>query len=404
MFKELLHYLKGYPIEIRSETHRLTLLKEARYFHFKGLEQRLLPHEISYNASRQSKDILLRLEDIRQSGISFVSDTDNNIYVDESSSLSGRNGKGSVSASNNLSAGTVRYSRPYVDDDSYELVLETSDGTTILDLEEMRVAFSGQTKARVASLLQVIVNKMNLPTTQPLGLMLMTTGGGLAAQPASPSLSGLSDEHIRVRFDNSTHVELDGQILDSTNISSLTFTLSLSKSTSNIYMNEMKSKNKSTAFSVQNPSKRRKLDSINDVYDNENDVTNNNLYDNQDNAINVENNYDKNEGQNEKNNVYDNNHAQSTTDNSRTSGDGTHFAADDTAKAKKWTVIRAQWRIRIEPTLKPSSVTRNDSTTSAATTTSDSNNSIGVEVIFCVVRLDALSGEKARNERRGFLT
>ena len=45
----------------------------------------------------------------------------------------------------------------------------------------MRASFADQTKARVASLFQVIANKMGLPaTTQPLGLMMVERGGGIA--------------------------------------------------------------------------------------------------------------------------------------------------------------------------------------------------------------------------------
>ncbi|TKA55084.1 hypothetical protein B0A55_12465, partial [Friedmanniomyces simplex] len=74
-FADLLHILKGYPVEVRSENHRTELLRDARYFHLKGLEQRLIPHTISYNLARKQSEILVRLEDIRQSGVSFVSDT-----------------------------------------------------------------------------------------------------------------------------------------------------------------------------------------------------------------------------------------------------------------------------------------------------------------------------------------
>ena len=37
-FAEILHLLRGYPVTIRDETHRAELLRDARYFNFKGLE------------------------------------------------------------------------------------------------------------------------------------------------------------------------------------------------------------------------------------------------------------------------------------------------------------------------------------------------------------------------------
>ena len=406
MFKELLHYLKGYPIEVRSEAHRATLLKEARYFHFKGLEQRLLPHEISFNASRQDYDIFLRLEDIRQSGISFAPDTSNSNQIDNPSSPSKRNVEVPISISNIPSAGTVRYSRPYVDEDSYGLVFETSDETTILDLEEMRVAFSGQTKARVASLLQVMVNKMNLPATQPLGLMLMTTGNGLAAQPSNPSLSGLSDECIRVRFDSSTHAELDGKTLD---MATLRFLISPSSSPShlrsnlNSYVDENISGNKNSAFQpsiIQNqrPPKRRKLDSVGVIHSGKNMRKGDYLHDSEDTTT--------NSGVNNADNVINDNAifaaaaATKNTTYSASTINNDQTAALFAEKGKTWMISRAQWRVRVELT-----TSRHDSSASAATAaTLGDGNDAGMEVTFYASRLDALSGERARNARRGFLT
>ena len=65
-FADLLHFLKGYPVEVRGDEHRTELLRDARYFHLKGLEQRLIPHHISYNLARKTTEILVRLEDLRQ--------------------------------------------------------------------------------------------------------------------------------------------------------------------------------------------------------------------------------------------------------------------------------------------------------------------------------------------------
>ena len=75
-FAELLRMMQGYEVEIRGEEHRANLLRDARYYHFKGLEQKLVPCEMSYNLKRGQNEILMRLEDIRQSGISFLADED----------------------------------------------------------------------------------------------------------------------------------------------------------------------------------------------------------------------------------------------------------------------------------------------------------------------------------------
>ena len=74
-FADLLSVLKGYPLKIRDEEHRAELLRDARFFHLKGLEQRLIAHHISYNLERQQSEIVIRLENIRQSGVSFVADS-----------------------------------------------------------------------------------------------------------------------------------------------------------------------------------------------------------------------------------------------------------------------------------------------------------------------------------------
>ena len=402
MFKELLHYLKGYPIEVHNETHRATLLKEARYFHFKGLEQRLLPYEISFNASSKNSEIFLRLEDIRQSGISFATDTSISNQNNESFSHLSRNAKASTTASSNSSTGIVRYSRPYVDDEAYDLVIETSDAATILNLEEMRVVFSGQTKARVASLLQIMVNKMNLPATQPLGLMLMTTGSGLAAQPASPSLSGLSNDRIRVRFDTSTHIQLDGETLDPASSSSLTAPLSSSSHTLN-HLNSRVAEESSghgnsaaqmAAGPTERPSKRRKLGSVGVIQNDENVQTNsNNTHASGDVTMNRE--LEKDDDDVKATDVRKNAYSIPATLRAQP-------ASANVENLKTWTIVRAQWRIRVEATAGRGG-TSGSGADVGADVLSDGNPS-GVEVVFCAVRLDALSGERARNARRGFLT
>ena len=76
----------------------------------------------------------------------------------------------------------------------------------------MRAEFFGEAKARISSLFQVVANKMNLPTNQPLGLMM--SSGGAAAQPVSPANTPLSEERVKIRIDRDTHVILDGEDYD----------------------------------------------------------------------------------------------------------------------------------------------------------------------------------------------
>jgi hypothetical protein len=212
-FADLLHILKGYPVKIRDEEHRQELLRDARYFHLKGLEQRLIPHEISYNLARQRTEILLRLEDIRQSGVSFVSDA-------SGQSSTATSPDASETSSTPSGPGWVHYQRPYVDSESYCLIVEIAgDESTFLSIAPGsptsparlgRATFHKQTLARVTSLFSVIANKMNLPITQPLGLMMIERGAGVASLPVSPGNTGVSEERVKVRIGIDADVTLDG--------------------------------------------------------------------------------------------------------------------------------------------------------------------------------------------------
>ncbi|KAF2843509.1 hypothetical protein M501DRAFT_994453 [Patellaria atrata CBS 101060] len=227
IFAELLHILKGYPVHVRNEAHRAELLRDARYFNLKGLEQRLIRCGISYSLTRDQTEILIRLDDIRQSGISVALDSivDDANTPPSSTAHLGLPGSKPTTPSHNVVinnshpgvavlSGSIKYSRPYVDDTSHVLILETSNESARLDLQAMRAEFVGQTKARIASLFQIIANKMNLPATQPLGLMMMASGGGVAAQPPSPANSGVSEHLVKIRVDDDACILLDGEELD----------------------------------------------------------------------------------------------------------------------------------------------------------------------------------------------
>ncbi|MCJ1390343.1 hypothetical protein MMC18_003202 [Xylographa bjoerkii] len=188
-FSELLHLLRGYPLHIRNNDHRAELLRDCRYFHLRGLEQKLIMHHISYNVERQKSEIILRLEDIRQSGISFVGDA-------------------SPSDRSPL-CGWVNYMRPFVDESSHELIVEVGDESLKIDFRSKRGDFYGNAKARITSLFQVVANKMNLPTNVPLGLMLPL--GGVAAQPVSPGNTPLSEDKVKVCIERDAHILLDGE-------------------------------------------------------------------------------------------------------------------------------------------------------------------------------------------------
>ncbi|KAF2442916.1 hypothetical protein P171DRAFT_433289 [Karstenula rhodostoma CBS 690.94] len=238
-FGELVRMLQGYPVDIRNDVHRSQLLRDARYFHLRGLEQRLIPCETSYNLRRGQSEILVRLDDIRQSGVSFTPDT----LSSNPASSSGSNAPSQLGispapsskptspspsfGSSQFKAGTVSYARPYTDDHASTniLILElSSNESTTLHLPvdppratsstepitlNLRATFHGNVLARITSLFSVIASKMGLPATQPLGLMMMQSGGGVAAQPVSPANSGVSERRVRVRLDPECYLEID---------------------------------------------------------------------------------------------------------------------------------------------------------------------------------------------------
>jgi hypothetical protein len=211
-FGELIRVLQGYNVEIRNDVHRSQLLRDARYFHLKGLEQRLIPHEISYNLARQQSEILIRLEDIRQSGISFTPD-------------SAHSSSETTVPITTPKSGFVSYARPYTNDaeTNHSLILETSSSeSTTLSLPtssssssdktviDARATFHADTLRRITALFGVIASKMGLPATQPFGLMHMQTGSGMTSQSVTPANSGVSETKVRVRINSECALYLDG--------------------------------------------------------------------------------------------------------------------------------------------------------------------------------------------------
>jgi hypothetical protein len=202
-FSEILNLLRGYPLQIRNEDHRAELLRDCRYFHLKGLEQKLIRHSISFNLARRKEEITLRLEDVRQSGISVVGDPP------PSSPTSEPPQAGLV--------GFVNYARPFTDAKAYEMVLEIGDECTMLHFTthvhtppSLRAEFFRDSKTRISRLFEVIATKLNLPTTQPLGLLMKN--GGASSQPASPGNTPLNEgDHVQVNLGSEAWVRLDGQ-------------------------------------------------------------------------------------------------------------------------------------------------------------------------------------------------
>lgn len=187
--------LRGYALTIQNEDHRSQLLKDARYYNLRGLEQKLIPYTITHNIDRRISEIVIRLQDIKSSQISVLSD--------------GRKSTDAASPNTQPSrSGWVTYARPFIDETRHELILETSD-PMLLNLDSVRLTLFGTTRSRITGLFQTIANKLNLPTTAPLGLMMLASEG-TSTQQQNPSSTPLSEDQVKVRFGKDTHIVLDG--------------------------------------------------------------------------------------------------------------------------------------------------------------------------------------------------
>ncbi|KAK2850699.1 hypothetical protein FQN49_005412, partial [Arthroderma sp. PD_2] len=341
IFAELLHLLRGYPVHIRDEEHRACLLRDCRYYHLRGLEQKLIPHDISYNLERRRSEITVRLEDIRPSGVAFVHD-----------------GPPSDSASTSP-GGWVHYSRPFVDEDHCELIIEIGSESTFIDLFTMRAELHGLTKARVTSLCQVIANKMNLPTNAPLGLLMMSGN----KETTNASNTALSGDRIKIHIDGSTDITLDGepfppiQPRDAASINSPPNNSSSNNanttSNNNTFppVNDVQGRLESPAY--------RSGASHTPVEGNISSLTPSALYSRLQAPTGVQPNQ------------------QLPRKRRRVDGND---------RSRQWTVDKGQWRLRVHP-FGPSDP-----------------NAGKMEVIFVAVKLEAHSGQRARNAKRGFIT
>lgn len=137
---------------------------------------------------------MIRLEDVRQSGIKFTWDNT------DSPSAGGDGRKG---------GGRVLYSRPFVDEKAYDLIIQIGGETTSINVDTMTATFFVLTKARVASLLNVVANKMNHPTTNPPDPS--TGSGGNTEKQTTPSNTPLGGETVKIQIDDETDLMVDGE-------------------------------------------------------------------------------------------------------------------------------------------------------------------------------------------------
>ncbi|CAK9440970.1 uncharacterized protein LODBEIA_P48390 [Lodderomyces beijingensis] len=110
LFRDLLEVLKGNPSVIKSEEHRLLLMKEARYYRFLELEQRMVSHKVCKGC------IVLNLNHLARRGLSNPSPSDKSIER------------------------PMQYSRPYIEEPVRDLIFqvdsEEDPGTAVLFLNK----------------------------------------------------------------------------------------------------------------------------------------------------------------------------------------------------------------------------------------------------------------------------
>jgi hypothetical protein len=155
----LVRLLKGYQVEVRSEEHRKMLVRDARYFCFRGVEQGLVRCRVSAflddAASEGDGDGVVREEieigvgDVRVSGVSFVE---------------GVEGDGSGKEGFH---GEVQYARPYVDDIGRRLVLEVGGDSVVrvvmdCDGKSGHAKFWGKTAVKMKRLVGVVGTRSGL--------------------------------------------------------------------------------------------------------------------------------------------------------------------------------------------------------------------------------------------------
>lgn len=138
LFEELLSLLRGQHLEVTSEEHRKALLRECKYYRFKGLEQRLTPHDIVWTAIEGAEpedmheEIMINLQDIRVNQIS-KGDIENRVY----------------------------YKRPYIDEPLRRLVIQVKDTVIRLIKEPLTKKMFAVPPNNLVTRLETIMKKVS---------------------------------------------------------------------------------------------------------------------------------------------------------------------------------------------------------------------------------------------------
>ncbi|KAL8901184.1 MAG: hypothetical protein Q9207_005330 [Kuettlingeria erythrocarpa] len=338
IFADILHLLRGYPLKIQDGEHRAQLLKDARYYNLRGLEQKIIPHSINHNIERQVSEIVIRLQDIKPSQISLAYD------LSSPTSPSSSQYSLALSSIDPTRPAYVTYARPYVDETSYHLIIEVPSASSTepisLDLGTRRATLLGTTRSRVAALFQTVANKLNLPTTMPLGLMMKDE----SARVSSPGNTPLSDDDVKVILNEDTHVVLDG------------------RETSFTAADESFARGVATPSSTSIRATKRPLPLLSP-------------------QIHVDN---HNASKRPLSPQHANSHPSKRQKPTSVSG-------SPNVPNQTWAIHRGQWRLRVQPR------------SSSTSTDREGEERRSVEIIMEAVKMEATTREKARNAQKDFL-
>lgn len=142
LFEELLNGLYGNEIEIKNEEHRENLLKECRYYQFFALEQRLIKCQLIKNPFTRREEIVLDYKNVKVSGLLNVT---NDSIIGPDSGFS-----------------TVKYSRPFVDENVYrDLVIQIDSSNVELRVNVSLNFSSLLIKGKTATTLKTLLAKVS---------------------------------------------------------------------------------------------------------------------------------------------------------------------------------------------------------------------------------------------------
>ncbi|TGZ79842.1 hypothetical protein EX30DRAFT_396674 [Ascodesmis nigricans] len=345
VFAEILHLLRGYPLRIRDEEHRARLVRDCRYYSFKGLEQKLCRHEIAWNGVSGRWEIVMRMPDLKPSGISVVeSGREAGEMEDEGDGGDATTEARDGDAEDSGRGIPIMYARPFVDEQPRELVLEIGNEATTLDPRNGYAEFSGIDKKRVAALVRVIKSKLREEWGAGEGEM---------------GVEGGDAERVRFVMEEGTHVELDGTSIRAPETFMLRHRVGVGV----------------TGAAGGDPPPPPRSDAMVEFAGGDEARSRVQAAEVMTSSL-----------------APTDPHAQQRKRLKRTHGEVTD--------EDRWIVKRGLWRLRVQRTrrqhITPSSTSTSSNQPRTATTT-------GLEIVLVAVKLDAFTGELGRNQKRSFL-